>query len=258
MKSVQRQVAVTTHFDAYATNNRWGDLYNPTNPHSYSFLVRRRKSVELLGELHGKRLLDVGCGTGALVEALLQTSVQYEGIDIAPQMIAVAERHLRELGVEGRFKVRAASALALPYPADHFDAVVGMGLLEYFDEPELVIREAMRVAKPRARLVFTIPQKFCLDMCAVHATAPIRLIARQVIRKKAEDIRHNRYTPNEFQRLFVKLGCKVVGERFYNKLLLPYPVTRYLPGTAHSVAKFLEEKPGFSFLATGYILACEK
>ncbi len=258
MNSTDRQAVVATHFDAYAANNRWGDLYNRANPHSHSFLARRRKTVELLGDLRGKHLLDIGCGTGALMEPLLETTARYEGVDVAPQMIQVAQRHLEQLGVEGRFRVRLGSALALPYPENHFDAVAGMGLLEYFDNPEMVIREAIRVAKPGARLVFTIPQKICLDAYVVRAAAPARYVARRMLRKPTEDIERDRYTPKEFQNLFLKLGCRITGERFYNKLLLPYPVTRLMPMTAYAVARVLEPIRGFSFLTTGYILACEK
>ncbi len=79
-----------------------------------------------------------------------------------------------------------------------------------------------------------------------------------MLQKPTEDIERNRYTPKEFQNLFLKLGCTIAGERFYNKLLLPYPVTRFMPMTAYAVARVLEQSRGFSFLATGYILACEK
>jgi ubiquinone/menaquinone biosynthesis C-methylase UbiE len=253
-----RQAAVTTHFDSYAVRNRWGDLYNPDNPQSYSFLARRRKAVELLGNLDGKKLLDLGCGTGALVEPLLSTGVEYEGIDIAPTMIAVAQNHLQELGAETRFKVRVGTGASLPYGANQFDAVVAMGFLEYFDEPERMIAEVIRVAKPGARLVFTIPQKFCLDAWVVRATAPVRSVARVMLRKPPEPVERNKYTPRQFQELFQKFGCRIVGERFYNTLLLPYPITRFFPALANAAARLGEERPQFRFFATGYVLACEK
>jgi SAM-dependent methyltransferase len=256
--SASSQDAVTAHFDAYAVNNRWGELYNPDNPDSYSFLARRRKSVELLGDLRGKRILDVGCGTGALMEPLIGADVRYEGLDIAPTMVAVATRHLQELGAEGRFKIHLATGLTMPFENDQFDAVVGMGYLEYFDDPRSVIREAMRVVKPGGRLVFTIPKKHSLDLTMVRATGALRGLARLLTGKGAEPIGRNRYTPEEFRALFTGLGCRVVGERFYSKLPLPYPFTRFLPALAYPAARLFEDRPGFEYLATGYILACEK
>lgn len=252
-----RQATVKGHFDAYAINNRWGDLYDPANPHSNSFLARRLRSVELLGDLTGKRLLDLGCGTGALVELLARQKVEYEGIDIAPNMIQVAQTHINELGLASTFKVQVGSVESLPYTAAHFDAVVGMGLLEYFDHPETVVREAIRVAKPGALLVFTVPQKFCLDDILVRATQPFRAIARKLA-GKSSDIERDKYTKEEFRKLFTNLGCMVVGERFYNKLILPYPLSSLWPKLAYGMAAYVEERPGLEFFATGYILACTK
>ncbi|RJR49550.1 MAG: class I SAM-dependent methyltransferase [Desulfobacteraceae bacterium] len=252
-----RQFTVKGHFDALAVNNRWGDLYNPTNPHSHSFLVRRLRCMELLGDLSGKRLLDLGCGTGALVELLVQQDVEYQGIDIAPNMVQVAQTHVEELGLGATFKIQAGSVESLPYPSTYFDAVVGMGLLEYFDHPEMVIREALRVSKPGARLVFTIPQKFCLDDLMIRLTRPFRVIARSVTRKSV-DVGRDKYTRAEFQQLFTNLGCRVVGERFYNKLILPYPISRVWPRLGYRAAAWAEEKADLQFFATGYILACEK
>jgi len=255
--AADRRTAVKGHFDAYAVNNRWGDLYNPANPISHSFLARRLRCVELLGDLMGKKLLDLGCGTGALIELLARQKMEYEGVDIAPNMIQVAQIQIDQLELGPAFKVRVGSVESLPYPAASFDAVVGMGLLEYFDRPDAVIREALRVAKPGALLVFTIPQKFCLDDLIVRATRPLRTVARKLVGKPSE-IGRDKYTKQEFQRLFTDLGCKVVGERFYNKLILPYPISRFWPKLAYGMADYMEERPGFEFFATGYIVACTK
>jgi len=254
---IDRRAAVKGHFDAYAVNNRWGDLYNPANPHSHSFLARRLRCVELLGDLTGKRLLDLGCGTGALIELLAGQQLEYEGVDIAPNMIQVAQTHIDQLGLAPGFKVRVDSVEALPYPTDSFDVVVGMGLLEYFDRPEAVIWEALRVSKPGAVLVFTIPQKSCLDDLIVRVSGPLRALVCQLAGKEGE-IGRDKYTPKDFQKLFTDLGCRVVGERFYNMLILPYPVSRMWPRLAYGVAKRVEGRPGFRFFATGYIVACTK
>ena len=257
MDAVDRRETVKRHFDAYAANNRWGDLYNPQNLHCYSFLKRRLRTVELLGDLGGKRLLDVGCGTGALIEPLISSDVEYEGIDIAPNMIEIVQTHIRELGLSSRFKVRVGSVEALPYSDSHFDAVAGMGLLEYFDDPAPVIREAIRVVKPGGIMVFTIPQKFCVDDFIIRGTAPFRRFVRQII-GKSDDIEREKYSPKEFQELFLKRGCEVAGERFYNKLILPYPISRFWPRLAYAAAAMVEENLQLKAFATGYILACKK
>ena len=249
-----RQAKVTSHFDAYAAHDRWGDLYNPANPLSHSFIVRRRKTVELLGDLEGETVLDVGCGTGALVELLASKNVSYQGVDIASKMVEVARQRISEAGLSGRFEVRQADVTALPFPDGHFGAVVGMGLLEYFDDPRPVIREARRVAKPGGRLVFTIPRKWSVDAVLVAALAPVRALARAVT-GKAREITHGCHSDSEFASMFTALGCALESDRYYNHLILPYPVSRLVPRAAQRAARWAEDRRSLRIFATGYIAA---
>lgn len=247
--------AVQAYFDAYAVDDRWGELYNPHRPHSHSFLARRRQTVELLGDLRGRRLLDVGCGSGALIELLADQDVSYDGVDASPDMVRWASRRIEELGMASRCRVQAGDAEALPYPAATFDAVAGMGLLEYFAHPQRVLTEVLRVAKPGARLVFTTPKRWSLNEVCVRLTRPARAAARRLTGKPPE-IEHRMYTKAAFQRLFTDLGCVVVGEREYNMLILPYPVSRFWPRLAYRAAAWAEGRRAFGWCGTGYIVAC--
>lgn len=257
MSGDARQARVTAHFDAYAVDDRWGELYDARNPRSHGFLARRRKTLELLGDVRGKRVLDLGCGSGAMLGVLRGAAVEYHGIDIAPTMVAVAKRHIDQLGLGAGFRVAVGSVHALPYRSGSFDAAVGMGLLEYFDEPETVVAEALRVLKPHGTLVFTIPRRGSLDDLAVRATAPVRAGLRAITGRRG-DIGRGLYRDDEFRAVFRRLGCAIVGERFYNKLPLPYPFTKLAPRLAARAAARVEDRPGFTALATGYIVACRK
>ncbi len=237
--------------------NRWGELYNPSNPASYSFLVRRRKAVELLGDLKGQRLLDAGCGSGALIELLKEREVEYHGADSVPEMIRHAQKCIRDLGLTSRFTAEVADAESLPYPDEAFDAVIGLGLLEYFEDPRQVLREALRVARPGARLVFNVPRKFSCDDLLVRTTGPLRALVRFTIRKPA-GIRRNTYTQGQFRRLLLDAGCRVTAQCSYNKLIIPYPFSRVWPKFTSRIAAWAEDKPGLDFFATGSIMACVK
>lgn len=252
----QREV-VKEHFNDYAVNNRWGDLYNPEHPQSHSFIERRRKTLELLGDLNERRLLDLGCGSGALLEGLAHQNVEYHGIDISPRMIQCASSRIEELGLTSRYSVQVGDVESLPYSPAYFDAVVGMGLLEYFDQPQRLLNEVLRVAKPGARLVFTIPKKFCLNDLLVRVTEPARAVVRAVIGKTPE-IERALYTRKAFQGLLTAAGCAIVGEADYNTLILPYPVPRFWPKLAYAAAARAEGKKGLRFFATGYIVACTR
>jgi SAM-dependent methyltransferase len=111
----------------------------------WSRLVAR----EFLGWLAvapGRRWLDVGCGTGALVEAILALTAPGEvlGIDPSPAYIAFARDRLNDPRV--RFDV--GDARALQEASASFDAAVSGLVLNFVPEPDQAVLEMARVARP--------------------------------------------------------------------------------------------------------------
>jgi SAM-dependent methyltransferase len=96
----------------------------------------------------GTRLLEVGCGVGAVLAVLGQEfpGVSLTGVDIEPKQLDFARGHLRRAGVEARLV--EAEALALPFADESFDQVWMMWFLEHVDDPPAVLREARRVIAP--------------------------------------------------------------------------------------------------------------
>ena len=124
----------------------------------------RRKQIDLVGLREGDKVLDVGCGTGAL--ALLSKlrvgeTGEVAGIDIAPKMISRAKEKARKAGLDIGFEV--ASIDELPYSDEYFDAVISTMMFHHL--PVAVKRkgleEVRRVLKDEGRF-------FLCDFCAPH------------------------------------------------------------------------------------------
>src|SRR5688572_5906361 len=89
----------------------------------------------------GARLLEVGCGVGAVLAVLGQeyAGVRLFGVDIEPKQLEFARGHLERSGVDAI--VREGNALALPFADASFDHVWMMWLLEHVADPTAALRE---------------------------------------------------------------------------------------------------------------------
>jgi ubiquinone/menaquinone biosynthesis C-methylase UbiE len=96
----------------------------------------------------GTRLLEVGCGVGAVLAVLGQEfpGIVLHGVDIEPKQLEFARGHLERAGVEATLRV--ADARALPFADESFDHAWMMWFLEHVEDPPEVLREARRVLVP--------------------------------------------------------------------------------------------------------------
>jgi ubiquinone/menaquinone biosynthesis C-methylase UbiE len=100
----------------------------------------------------GTRLLEIGCGVGAVLAVLGQEfpGVHLFGVDIEAAQLDFARGHLERSGVEA--SLRQADALALPFDDGSFDHVWMMWLLEHIRDAPGALREARRVLVPGGQI----------------------------------------------------------------------------------------------------------
>ncbi len=97
-------------------------------------------------------LLDIGTGTGALLEQVAPRAAAALGVDASRTMLALARTRLAGPGF-GHCAVRLGDMYRLPLPDGAFDVVVMQMVLHYAEDLDAVLAEAARVLQPGGRLV---------------------------------------------------------------------------------------------------------
>ena len=97
-------------------------------------------------------LLDLGTGTGRMLELLQPLYAKAVGIDASSSMLAVARANLDRAGITNT-QVRLGDIYNLPLPRDSFDVVTVHQVLHFLDDPERALAEAARVLRPGGRLL---------------------------------------------------------------------------------------------------------
>ena len=120
----------------------------------------------LPADLAGVRVLDAGCGTGAMTAELAARGADVVAVDIAPRLVEIAAARL-PAGLPGRVSFRAGDMLDEGLGA--FDAVMAMDSLIYYARPDLEMALARLTARCAGPVVFTVAPRTPLLMAMWQA-----------------------------------------------------------------------------------------
>ena len=137
---------------------------------------------EVIGDVEGRDVLDVGCGAGWLVRRMAAAGARAVGVD----PLAAALERARAERSQGTLSYRLAGAQELPFEDASFDVVVFFNSLHHVPVAELddAVREACRVLRPGGLLVVQEPLargEFFELMRSVHDETDVRERAQEAL-----------------------------------------------------------------------------
>ena len=141
--------------------------YDILNPYFYTYAMRKEIISQLKNGVN-LRVLDVGCGTGYTTSGILNRKDVCEvvGLDMNYVQLKRAVKNL--ISEKERISISRGDADNLPFIEGSFNAVISVGAIEYFPNPERALKELSRVAKPDGTVVVGGPElgwfsKFALN-----------------------------------------------------------------------------------------------
>lgn len=145
--------------------------------------LRLQAILSALGDVRGKRILEVGCGKGRISRILNARGADIYGIDISEKLLT----HARSIAPYHFFK---AEAYSIPFKSNTFDALVLLEVIEHIPQLERAIKEMARVLTPEGRLVIVDRNKFSLNNR--------RFLVPNLIIKRYHELKNEWMYPRDF------------------------------------------------------------
>ena len=123
--------------------------------------LRVKRIFKELGNIKGKKLLDIGCEAGYITLKLAQKGALVTGIDLIEEPIRALRHSLKSqpLKIRQRIKLRVADATKLPFAADSFDIILATEVIEHITHLNRFVKNTAKVLKPGGILLITFPNE---------------------------------------------------------------------------------------------------
>lgn len=174
-------------------------------------VAARETYLTLLDISVGDRVLDVGCGSGAVTRDIARRVGERGlavGLDPSLELLAVARRLAAEAGLDDRIEFREGNVLRLPFPDGSFDVVVCATVLSHVPEGEAAISELARVLRPGGRVGV-----FDFDADMTIFTHPDRALTRRIVAAASDATAVDGWLVRRLPFLFGRAGLADVRVR---------------------------------------------
>lgn len=127
------------------------DLYASSYDESLVYLNSFEKNSleKLLGDLRGKRVLDLGCGTGRIIQMLKESGAEVVALDISEKMVNATKRKFPDI------ECVVGDSENLPFEDGSFDMVLGLFWIVHLGDLRLSFDEVYRVLKNGGRFILS-------------------------------------------------------------------------------------------------------
>lgn len=157
-------------------------IYNTELSHFW-YRVRRNMIHDFIRRYFGNRtdlnILDVGCGTGALLREL-DVYGKVQGLDFSTRAVSFCKER-------GILNVEQGSATEISYASNTYDLVLALDILEHIDDDKKALNEISRVLKPNGHAIIFVPTFMFLWGVTDELSQHFRRYTLKELKSKAEN-----------------------------------------------------------------------
>jgi glycosyltransferase involved in cell wall biosynthesis/SAM-dependent methyltransferase len=173
------------------------------------------------GELDGKDVLEIGCGTGVHARLLAEAGARVTAIDLTPTAVELTRRRLELHGLDAR--VLEADAERLPFADGSFDFAWSWGVIHHSADTERVVAEIARVLRPGGRVALMVYHRSSITywiqyqlIRGVLGGGLLRESPAEIANRYSDGVIARHYTRDELAALlspfFERVETKVMGQ----------------------------------------------
>ena len=242
----------------------------PTLIYRQNYILDMIKEIQLTRD---SKILDVGCGPG---ELLLELRGDYEflaGIDIADEMITIANNKLEKKMSNKNLIFEVGDIENLRFEDKTFDLIICSGVIEYLKNDEGWMKEIKRTLKPGGYLIINVTNKYSIRK---WTSAPIEklksskillylmnIIKEKVLRKGKIHyfpFKPRLHSPHKFDAFLVENGFIKINHNYFDFAVLPAPFDTLFSFITTPIKKALERytRRNMVINGTGYIVKAQK
>jgi SAM-dependent methyltransferase len=164
-------------------------------------------AYHLLGDVRGKTVLDLGCGSGENLIALVDRGANVVGIDVSPDLIRLSQQRLDLAGKVA--SLRATTAYDTGLPDESVDVVFAISVLHHLELP-VAREEIRRILRKDGRFILKEPIRFSRTLNRMRTLFPAR-----------DEVSSYEHPLNQAELAIVTEGFTVIAQRSFRLPFVP-------------------------------------
>lgn len=262
---IKQKNYVKNYFDEYSIEYHKDHYVKKRPPGFYPVLaVRLKYMTEMLSDfMENGKIIDIGCGTGEMLQVLEEHKFNPFGLDYSFKM-------LREISKENageKYPLINGDTENLSFKDESFDGIICAGVIEYLNDDKKALKEIARVLKPGGFAIITLSNRLSpARVFEPFVHNPIGQKIKGWIKKnilKRESLLYppfRTHVPRNFNNKAKKVGLVLCEFNYYHFSPIPWPFNRVFRRFYRSRGLKMERlsRTQFGFLGRGYIAKYQK